>query len=102
MADYFVEGFEILPGFINFITVAVILTLINIFIRPLIKFILTPFIVLTLGIGIIFINALMLYILDFFLNDITIIGFMVLIYATLIISIVNIFINFSAKRLYKA
>lgn len=99
-ADYFVAGFEIAPGFANYLTAAAILTLINIFIKPLIKFILTPFIILTLGLGIILVNALTLYLLDFFSEQITITGISTLIYATLIVSIVNILINFSAKKLY--
>ena len=101
LVDYFVEGVNIIPGFINFLTAAAILTLINIFIRPLIKLVLTPIIILTLGLGIILVNALTLYILDFFSNEITIIGITALIYATLIVSAVNILINFSAKRIYK-
>lgn len=101
LVDYFVEGFNIVPGFINFLTAAAILTLINIFIKPFIKLILTPFIILTLGLGIVLVNALTLYILDFFSNEIIIIGIPALIYATLIVSAVNIAINFSAKRIYK-
>ncbi|MEE8131605.1 MAG: phage holin family protein [Candidatus Paceibacterota bacterium] len=100
-AAYFVEGFEISPGFINYLTVAAILTLINVFIRPFIKLVLTPIIILTLGLGIILVNALTLYILDIFSNEITIIGLAALVYATLIVSAVNILINFSAKRIYK-
>ncbi len=100
-AGYFVAGFEIAPGFASYLTVAAILTLINIFIKPLIKLVLTPVIILTLGLGIILVNALILYLLDFFSSEITIIGITALIYATLIISIVNILINFSAKRAYK-
>jgi len=48
------------------------------------------------------INAFMLYLLDKFLTNITITGMIPLVYATLIISLVNIVINFSAKRLYKS
>ncbi|HDH31495.1 MAG TPA: hypothetical protein ENH26_01830 [Candidatus Wolfebacteria bacterium] len=101
VAAYFIDGFEISQGFISYITVAGILTLINIFARPFIKFVLTPIIILTLGFGIILVNALTLYILDFFSSEITIIGMVALIYATLIVSAVNIVINFSAKRIYK-
>lgn len=99
--DYFIAGFEIAPGLISYLTSAAILTLINVFIRPVIKLVLTPIIFLTLGLGIILVNALTLYLLDFFSHQITIIGITALVYATLIVSVINIVINFSAKRLYK-
>lgn len=100
-AVYFVKGFEIGPGFNNFLLVAAVLTLINVFFRPILKLILTPVIVLTFGLGIFLVNALMLYLLDKLLINITITGTVPLIYTTLIISLVNLIINFSAKRIYK-
>lgn len=102
VAVYFIKGFEITPGFTNFFLVAGVFTFLNIFIRPILKLILSPVIVLTLGLAIFLINALMLYLLDKLLINITIAGMVPLIYATLIISLVNIVINFSAKRLYKS
>ncbi len=99
---YFISGFEISPGFQNLLFVAAILTLINIFAKPLLKFILSPVVVLTLGFATFLINAFILYLLDKFLINITITGIVPLIYATIIISLVNIVINFSAKQLFKA
>lgn len=101
IAVNFVKGFEIVFDFRNFALVAAIFTLINIFVRPILKFVLSPIIILTFGLGIILVNALMLYLLDILLINITIEGLEPLIYATLIISAVNILINFSAKKLYK-
>lgn len=98
---YFIKGFEVSPGFNNFLLVAAVLTLINVFFRPILKLILTPVIVLTFGLGIFLVNALMLYLLDKLLINITITGIVPLIYATLIISLVNLIINFSAKKIYK-
>ncbi len=100
VAVYFVDGFKIVPNSIDFAIVAGIFTLINIFIKPIFKLILSPIIIITLGLGIILVNALMLFILDIISLDITITGIMSLIYATLIISLINILISFSAKRLY--
>ena len=100
-ASYFIKGFEIVPGFTNFFLVAGVFTFLNIFIRPILKLILSPVIVLTLGLAIFLINALMLYLLDKLLINITIAGTVSLVYATLIIGLVNIVINFSAKRVFK-
>lgn len=100
-AVYFIQGIEIAPNAFSFFLVAGVFTLINIFIRPILKLILSPIIILTLGLGIFLVNALMLYLLDIFLTDIAITGLKPLFYATLIISAINILMSFSAKRIYK-
>ncbi len=102
VAVYFIEGFKVSFDFVSFMMVAGVFTLLNIFIRPIFKFVLSPIIILTFGLGIILVNALMLYFLDILLINITITGITPLIYATIIISLINILINFSAKRLYKS
>ncbi|MEK7162929.1 MAG: phage holin family protein [Patescibacteria group bacterium] len=99
---YFIEGIKISPNIFSFFMVAGAFTLINIFIRPILKLILSPIIILTLGLGIFLVNALMLYLVDIFLADITITGLRPLIYATLIISVINILIHFSAKRIFQS
>ena len=101
VAIRFVQGFEIVSGFDSFFLVAGILTFLNIFIRPLLKLILTPVIVLTFGFATFLINAFILFLLDKFLTNITITGTLPLIYATIIISLVNIVIHFLGKGLFK-
>ena len=98
--SYFIEGFEINYDLRSFILVGAVFTVLNIFLRPILKLILSPVIVLTLGLGVILVNALILYLLDFILIEISINGLLPLIYATLIISIINILIHFSAKSVY--
>lgn len=98
-AVYFVKGFEIAPEIESFLLVAAVFTLINVFIRPIIKMILSPIILLTLGLGIILVNAFTLYLLDISLTQISIEGLISLFYATLIVSAVNIVIHFTAKRI---
>ncbi|MEK9154533.1 MAG: phage holin family protein [Patescibacteria group bacterium] len=100
-AAYFVKDFEISSDFLNFATAAAIFALINIFIKPVLKLVLGPIIIITFGLGIILVNALALYILDIFSSGINIKGLLPLIYATLIIGAINVLISFSAKRLYK-
>lgn len=100
-AVYFIPGFDIIPGFTNFLLAALVLTLINAFIRPILKLLFTPIIFLTFGLGTLIINALMLLLLDKLLTNITITGTLSLVYATLIITAVNLVINFTAKKTYK-
>ncbi|NCN94980.1 phage holin family protein [Candidatus Wolfebacteria bacterium] len=98
-ATHFVSGFVIEAGFNNLFLAAIVLTFINALIRPVIKLIFTPIIFLTFGLGVIIVNTLMLYLLDKFLPSITITGILPLFYATLIISVVNLMVNFLAKRI---
>jgi len=99
IAAHFVDGFTIETGFNNLLLAAIVLTFINVLIKPIIKLIFTPIIFLTFGLGVIIVNTLMLYLLDKLLPSITITGILPLFYATLIISAVNLVVNFSAKRI---
>ncbi|MBI4993516.1 phage holin family protein [Candidatus Wolfebacteria bacterium] len=98
-AVYFVKGFEIISGIENFAVVALIFTFINIFIKPFIKLVLTPLIIITLGLASILINVIVLYFLDFISDKITIIGTEPLIYATVIIWFVNLMTGFFIKKI---
>lgn len=100
LAANFVVGFEISTNFVNLLIVAAIFTLINLYIRPIVKLILTPAIVLTLGLFTLVINAGMLYLLDLLSQNVTITGIEAYIYGTLIITAVNLLLHFSAKFLY--
>jgi len=81
----------------GFVPVVSVLTFINLFIRPFIKLVLTPIIILTLGLGSFIVNAAMLYFLDFLLPAVTIEGLIALMLATIIVSVSSLVINFSAK-----
>lgn len=86
---YFVAGFKVIAGYEGFLIAAAIFTLINLIIKPILKFVLSPIIIITLGLGIVLVNAVTLYLLDFLTDYINIIGIDSLIYATLIITGVN-------------
>jgi len=101
IATKFLPGFEVSADFVKFLIAAGIFTLINIFIKPVFTTILSPFIILTLGLLSLIINGVMLYLLDILSENVTITTTESLIYATLIISLVNLLIGFSAKLLYK-
>jgi len=100
IAGNFIPKFELTNNFINLLIVAAIFTAINIYIRPLIKMVLTPVIILSLGLFSLVINAGMLYLLDILSTNVTITGIEPLIYGTLLISAINFLVNFSAKRIF--
>lgn len=100
-ADKLIAGFALTLTLENAATAAALLTAINIFIRPILKLFLAPVIILTLGLGIIVLNALILWALDFFLDGLIIEGVVPLILATLLIGLVNLVIGGFTKSLVK-
>jgi len=101
LAGNFIANFIVTSDFRNLLLAAATFTLINWFIRPLLKMILSPIIFLTLGLFTLVINAGMLYLLDILSVNVSIIGTEPLIYGTLLITGVNILLHFSAKLLFK-
>lgn len=101
VANNYIAGFSISTNFKNMLIVVGIFTLLNLFIKPIFTTVLSPFIILTLGLLSLLINAAMLYLLDFLSSNVTITGIEPLLYATLIISFINLILHFSAKLLFK-
>lgn len=101
IAKTYITGFIVTGDLKELLIVVAIFTVINTFIRPVLKLILGPIIILTFGIGILLVNALMLYLLDYFSKNVTIQGLEPLAYATLIISAVNLIVSISARKTYK-
>ncbi|MCL4399827.1 phage holin family protein [Patescibacteria group bacterium] len=100
ITNYFLPGF--FSGDLKSLGLAaLILTVINIILKPIIKLITGPIILLTFGLFTLVINAILIYVLDILSQAITIQGLEELIIATLIISFVNFLIGSSAKLEYK-
>ncbi len=96
-----VPGFMLTGTFLDFVVLAVVLTAINTFIRPVLKLFLGPLIVLTFGLFTIVINALTLYLLDIWSPHLTIQGNEALFWTTLLVGAVNIVMNMAAKWVYR-
>ena len=97
IANRFIPGFELQGDWYRLLLLAFILALLNLIIRPILKLMLGPIILLTFGIGIVIVNALVLFILDTLSKNITIQGIPTLIYGTLIIGITNIIVHLIVK-----
>lgn len=100
IAKTYITGFIITGELKQLLIVVAIFTAINIFVRPIFRLILSPIIILTFGLGLLVINALMLYLLDYFSENVTIQGLEPLAYATLIVSAVNVVISMAARKTY--
>lgn len=101
LAAHYITGF-IFTGSINDLLIAsLIFTLINTFIKPIVKLILGPFVVLTFGLLTIIINAAMLYLLDLWSPALTIQGYVPLLWSTLLVALVNLIVGLGVKTLEK-
>ena len=89
LAAHFVTGFVLTGTLQEIFILALILTVLNFTVKPLLTLILGPVIILTFGIGIIAVNALILYILDIFSQNLTIQTIPALVFGTLIFGAVN-------------
>ncbi len=101
IASYFIKGFIFKGGFKELLTTAFVFTIFNLALRPILKLLFGPLIVLTFGLFTIVINVLILYLLDFFIEFLIIEGYQPLILATFLISGVNFFINLTGKWAFK-
>lgn len=104
LAAYFVKGFSLSSDPVAYLKVAAIFTILNLFIRPILKLLLSPLVLITFGLGILVVNALVLYILyRVYPVGVSIdmsAGLYPLVYATLIVSAVHFIIGFAAKKAY--
>jgi putative membrane protein len=103
VANQFVPGFILNAGIFQLVVIALILALLNWIVKPILTLVLGPIIILTLGLGLIVVNALILFALpiltnylDFLRGSITIQTIPALIFATLIVSVVNFLIHLIA------
>lgn len=96
-ANAYIPGFVLTGDFKQVLGIAVILTLLNFFLKPILKLVLGPIIVLTLGLGLIVVNALVLYILDFFSKNLMIENIPALVYSTVLIGFINFVFHFATK-----
>jgi putative membrane protein len=100
LANLWVPGFVIGGNWITLILIALILAALNFLLKPLLTLVLGPIIILTLGIGVLIVNALILWILpiiadhiDITRGSIIIQNIPALFFATLLISIINFIIH---------
>lgn len=90
LAQRFVAGFVLHGGWREYLLAGLALALLNMLVRPVLKLIAFPLIILTLGLFTLVINAGMLWATDYLFGFLAISGLWALIWGTLIVSIVNI------------
>lgn len=96
-ATYLVSGFIINGGIREFLLAGVLLGILNFAIKPVLKIISMPLIILTLGLWTIVLNALMLWTVDYTFDFVVVQDLTALVWATIIVSIVNLFVSATTK-----
>lgn len=95
-AQYFVSGFLVNGGWKGLLIAGLALALLNMLAKPVLKLITLPFIALSMGLFALVINGVILWGASILLPDfITIAGFSALIWATLVVSLVNMLTHIS-------
>ena len=98
-AYYFVPGFVINGSWKEYLLAGAFLGLLNLVVKPILKMISMPLIILTLGLFTLVINGLLLWTVDYIFDFVSIKDTMALLYAVVIITIVNLFVSTGAKAL---
>lgn len=96
-ASRFVTGFSLVGGIKEYAIAGATLGMLNMTIRPILKFVSFPIIILTLGLFTIVINALILWLIDYIFDFIVIDNIMALVWATIVVTIVNMIISALVK-----
>ncbi len=98
LADYVVPGIIFSGDIVTLFIAGLLLGLINFFVKPIVKLISAPLIILTLGLFIILINIALLWLLQYFVPELTINGFWSYFWGVMIISLVNMFFGTGRKK----
>jgi putative membrane protein len=86
----FITGFHLVGDLTQLLVLALILSILNLLLKPVLKLLLTPIIILTLGFALLFVNAIILYLLDFFSANLTIDGILPLLLSSILFGILNL------------
>ena len=98
VASAYIPGFKMEGDLKQVFGMALILTVLNFILKPILKLVLGPVIVITLGLGLVLVNALILYVLDIISKNLTIETIPALLYATILVGVVNFIFHLATKN----
>ena len=88
VASYFVPGVAV-AGFGSAIIVAIVLGLLNAFVKPILTILTIPITIVTLGLFLIVLNVLMVYLADYLVGGFSVSGFLAAFLFSVVVSIVG-------------
>ncbi|MDP3697902.1 MAG: phage holin family protein [Candidatus Taylorbacteria bacterium] len=98
-ASWVVAGFEFSGGLKEYAMAGVMLGLLNMLVKPVLKLISMPVIILTLGLFTLVINALLLWLVDYIFDFMAISDIYALLWATIVVGLVNMIISGLTKAI---
>lgn len=97
IAAYFLPG-VMLDGFLTALIVGLILSLLNAFVKPILVLLTIPITILTLGLFLLIINAILVKVTDYFVDGFAVSGWGTAILFSLIVSVVTYLLEALADR----
>lgn len=98
IAAHFLKQIDFKGDWIDYLIVGAILTVANLIVRPVLKIISAPIIFITMGLFTLVINAVLLFAVDWFVDELIINNLMGYVWGSLIIAAVNAIIIGSYKK----
>jgi putative membrane protein len=93
VADYFMDSVQLSNTIQTTIIVALVLALLNTFIKPILVFLTIPITIITLGLFLLIINAIIVKLADYFVAGFSVDGWIAAIIFSLIVSVVSYILN---------
>jgi putative membrane protein len=97
-ASHLVTGFGVQGGWQGYLIASIVLVVLNLILRPILKLVSFPLVMITFGLFSIVLNALILWLASQISGYITIGNIWALLWATIIISIINIFTHYKKQN----
>lgn len=98
-AAYLVPGFNFYGSLALLLLAGMVMGVVNFFVRPVVKLITAPLILLTLGLFSLIINAFLLWLVELIVPGLEIKGIMAYVFGVIVIGLVNFGINLFTKPL---
>jgi putative membrane protein len=100
---WLLDGVSVSGGVVGYLWISALFGIINVFLGTILRVISLPFIILTLGLVLILINAVVLAITDALTSDLTIKSFFWdAIWAAIVLSIATVVVGWAVRRAAKA
>ncbi len=98
LADYFVPGIIFSGDIISLIITGFVLAVANSIVKPILKFISGPLIILTMGLFAVIVNIAILWLVTWLMPELTITGFWAYFWGVVILTILNAITHTITKR----
>lgn len=89
LANLWVQGFAVTGGWKEYLIGGLVLGLLNLIVKPILKIITMPLVIVSLGLFLIVINAVILWLAAQLTGFIVVESYIALLWATLIVAVVN-------------